>query len=103
MSLTPEPAPILPRCKIKRVNPAFRSVSTPRRTKDLPAARPVNPSPRLASLSGSKSVSEWSAERLCERLRIELPPPAWTRLIQTATRHGTTLERLLHSALSEVA
>jgi hypothetical protein len=103
MSLTPEPAPILPRCKIKRVNPAFRSVSTPRSTKDLLAARPVNPSPRLAPPHRSDASSEWSAERLCERLRIELAPAAWTRLIQAARRHGTTLERLLHSALSDVA
>ena len=103
MSLTPEPAPILPRCKIKRVNPAFRSVSTPRGTKDLPVVGPVNPRAGLASLHGSDSAPEWSAERLCERLRIGLPPAALTRLIQTARRHGTTLERLLHSALSEVA
>jgi hypothetical protein len=103
MSLAPNPAPIFPRCKIKRVNPAFRSVSTPRGTKDLPVVGPVNPRARLASLHGSDSASEWSAERLCQRLRIELAPAARTRLIRVAKRRGVTLEHLLRSALSEVA
>lgn len=35
MSLAPTPARTTERCKIKPVYPAFRSVSTPRRTKDL--------------------------------------------------------------------
>jgi len=103
MSLAPNPAPIFPRCKIKRVNPAFRSVSTPRGTKDLPAVGPVNPTVSPARLNRPDSASEWSAERLCERLRIELAPAAWTRLILAAKRHGVTLEHLLRSALSEVA
>jgi hypothetical protein len=90
-------------CKIKRVNPAFRSVSTPRGTKDLPVVGPVNPTTSLGSLDGPNPASEWSAERLCERLRIELAPAAWTRLILAAKRHGVTLEHLLRSALSEVA
>jgi hypothetical protein len=103
MSLAPNPAPILSRCKIKRVNPAFRSVSTPRGTKDLPVAGPVNPTASPASHHGPDSASEWSAERLCERLQIELAPAAWTRLIRVAKRRGVTLEHFLRSALSEVA
>jgi len=99
----PNPAPTLPRCKIKRVNPAFRSVSTPRGTKDLPVAGPVNTTAGTASLHERHSASEWSAERLCERLRIELPFAAWTRLNRAAKRRGLTLEHLLRSALSEVA
>jgi len=97
------PAPTLPRCKIKRVNPAFRSVSTPRGTKDLPVAGRVNPTASTASLHERDSASEWSAERLCERLRFELPFAAWTRLNRAAKRRGMTLEHLLRSALSEVA
>ena len=103
MSFAPNPAPILPRCKIKRVNPAFRSVSTARSTKDLPAVGSVNPTASHASLHRPDSASEWSAERLCERLRIELAPAAWTSLIRAAKRRGVTVEHLLRSALSEVA
>jgi hypothetical protein len=103
MSLAPNPAPILPRCKIKRVNPAFRSVSTPRGTKDLPVVGPVNTTASPASLHGPESASEWSAERRSERLLIELAPAAWTRRIGSAKRRGVTLAHLLRSALSEVA
>lgn len=90
-------------CKIKRVNPAFRSVSTPRRTKDLPAAGPVNPTTSLGMLREPPLASEWSAERLCERLQSELAPATWTRLIRAAERRGATLEQILRSALSDVA
>ncbi len=103
MSHAPDPAPTFPRCKIKRVNPAFRSVSTPRRTRDLPKAGPVNPTAARGRLSRPLSASEWSAERLCERLRIELDPRAWMLLVRAAARRGATLEQLLDSALSEVA
>src|SRR5207245_7129902 len=47
----PEPT----RCKIKRVNPAFRSVSTQRQTKDLPRAIPVNPLGSTLSLQDASS------------------------------------------------
>jgi hypothetical protein len=39
--------PGFPNCKIKRVNPAFRSMSTPRCTKNLPIVGPVNPPRRI--------------------------------------------------------
>jgi hypothetical protein len=42
MRLAPKPARTTERCKIKPVYPAVRSVSTPRRTKDLPARGPVD-------------------------------------------------------------
>jgi len=90
-------------CKIKRVNPAFRSVSTPRGTKDLPGAGRVNPTTALGMLREPPLASEWSAERLCERLQSELAPATWTRLIQAAERRGATLEQILRSALSEIA
>jgi hypothetical protein len=99
----PKPDPRLRRCKIKRVNPAVRSVSTPRSTKDLPVVGPVNPGSPLAGPSQAASASDWDAERLCERLRFELDPGAWERLVQAANRRGATLEQLLQDGLSEVA
>ena len=103
MHPTPKPARTLPRCKIKAVNPPFRSVSTPRSTRDLLRPDPVNPSSPLACTSESSAASEWDAGRLCARLRMELPPGAWNRLVRAAKRQGATLEQLLDSGLSEVA
>jgi len=103
MHPTPKPARTLPRCKIKAVNPPFRSVSTPRRTKDLPKPGSVNPGDALGSPCGSAAASEWHAERLCARLQMELAPGAWNRLLRAANRRGKTLEQLLDSGLSEVA
>jgi hypothetical protein len=97
------PAPRLRRCKIKAVNPPFRSVSTPRSTKDLPVVGPVNPGSPLARPSQAASASDWDAARLCERLRFELDSGAWERLVQAANRRGATLEQLLQDGLSEVA
>ena len=90
-------------CKIKRVNPAFRFVSTPRSTKDLPVVGPVNPTTSLGWPRDPSLASEWSPERLCERLQSELAPATWTRLIRAAERRGATLEQILRSALSEIA
>lgn len=103
MHPTQKPARTLPRCKIKAVNPPFRSVSTPRSTKDLPKPGPVNPGASLESTSGSAAASEWGVQHLCERLRMELAPGAWKRLVRAAKRRGTTLEQFLDSGLSEVA
>lgn len=103
MHPTPKPARTLPRCKIKAVNPPFRSVSTPRRTKDLPVVGPVNPATALEPARQPASAPEWSAENLSERLRIELAPGAWKRLVHAAQERGTSVEQLLRSGLSEVA
>lgn len=103
MHPTPKPARTLPRCKIKAVNPPFRSVSTPRSTKDLPEPGPVNPAGALGSPCHPAAASGWDAESLCERLRTELDPGAWKRLVRAAKRRGATLEQLLDSGLSEVA
>jgi hypothetical protein len=99
----PNPARPTQRCKIKRVNPAFRSVSTPRGTKDLRRSRSVNPARALGAGSGLSSALEWSAERLAKRLRTELAPRAWKRLVQAAERRDATVEQLLRWGLSEVA
>ena len=76
MRLDRNPAHNLRNCKIKRVSPAFRSVSTPRSTKDLPVAGPVNPTLSLGWPCEPSSAAEWSPERLCQRLRNELAPGA---------------------------
>ena len=99
MAHGPKSAQQIPDCKLKRVNPAFRSVSTPRARKDLPVVGPVNPEPAARPAS----VTDWSAESLSERLRIELSPGAWSRLVWAVSRRGASVEHLLHSALSEIA
>ena len=68
MSLNPNPARTTERCKIKRVNPAVRSVSTPRWT-NLPVVGPVNPESPTAASSRRSGTSKRSAERLTERLQ----------------------------------
>jgi hypothetical protein len=103
MRLDRNPAHNLRNCKIKRVNPAFRSVSTPRCTKDLPVVGPVNPTLSLGWRCEPSSAAEWSPERLCKRLRNELAPGAWERLVRAAGCRGLTLEQLLWAGLSEVA
>jgi hypothetical protein len=103
MRLKLKPAPTKRRCKIKRVYPAFRSVSTPRRTKDLPVVGPVNPESALGMTEGCASDSGWSAENLSARLRNEITPRAWNRLVRLAACRGTSVEQLLRSTHSEVA
>ena len=103
MRLTPKPARTTERCKIKRVNPAVRSVSTPRWTKDLPVVGPVNPATAPGTAPDRPLASEWSAESLSERLRTELPPGAWKRLVHAAEGRGASVEQLLRLGLSEVA
>lgn len=103
MRLDPKPARTRERCKIKRVNPAVRSVSTPRWTKDLPVVGPVNPANARGDVPEPALTSEWSAESLSERLRIELPPGAWKRLVHAAERRGASVEQLLRLGFSEVA
>jgi len=103
MRLAPNPARTTPHCKIKRVNPAFRSVSTPRSTKGLRVAGPVNPTAPCGSPSEPRLASEWSAVRLCERLRIEPAPAPSMRQFRAGQRRGATLEQLFNSTLWEVA
>jgi hypothetical protein len=56
-------------CKIKRVNPAVRSVSTPRCSKDLPVVGPVNPESSTGASYKRSGTSKWGADRLSERLQ----------------------------------
>ena len=56
MRLDPHPTQPTPLCKIKRVYPAFRSVSTLRRTKDLPVVGPVNLEGALGMAGGVEQL-----------------------------------------------
>jgi hypothetical protein len=103
MALGPKPSQTASDCKIKRVNPAVRSVSTPRWTKDLPVVGPVNSGRATQAPSEWSCTSDWSPARLTERLRTELTPSAWKRLAGAAASHQTSVEQLLQSCLSEVA
>jgi hypothetical protein len=103
MRLDPNPAPTTETCKIKRVNPAFRSVSTPRCTKDLPERGPVNPATVVGPAQQPPPPSERSADSLGERLRIERLPEAWKRPLHVSEGRATSVEQLFRSSLSEVA
>ena len=56
MHREPNPSQTTFFCKIKRVYPAFRSVSTPRRTKDLHVVGPVNPKGALGMTEGVEQL-----------------------------------------------
>jgi hypothetical protein len=103
MYLAPKPARTTERCKIKPVDPAFRSVSTPRRTKDLRVHGPVYPEPSLDTTNGSRTAPAWSAESLSERLRWELIERTWNRLALGAEWRDGSVEQRLPQMLSEVA
>jgi hypothetical protein len=94
MASTTKTARTTRRCKIKRVNPAIRSVSTPRGIRHLRGAGRVNGETATA-LGGS----EWSPRALCRRLRNELPESLWRRLRTTVSQRGTTVEALLQAGL----
>jgi hypothetical protein len=89
-------------CKIKAVYPAFRSVSTPQWQKDLRVVGLLNPETALRTAQGCAPASEWRAEDLAERLRSELSPMAWDRLVRAPEHQGTSVEQPLTSGLSEV-
>jgi hypothetical protein len=91
------------RCKIKPVYPAFRSVSTPRRTKDLPVVDPVDPKTAVGTAERCDPASEWSAHALSERLRTELGPRGWTRLVRAAAARGNSVEQLHRTSRAELA
>ena len=101
MSLEPEAARKTRDCKLKAVNPPFRSVSTPRGRKDLPELGRVNPAGTDGARRSRFDVSEWGARRLARRLRRELNASAWLRLSAVATERGSTIEELLERGLSE--
>ena len=89
-------------CKIKPVYPAFRSVSTPQWQKDLRVVGLLNPETALGMAESCAPASEWRAEDLAERLRSELSPRAWNRLVRASEGQGASVEQLFRSGLSEV-
>src|SRR5688572_18115534 len=103
MLLTLNPSESTPLCKVKRVYRAFRSVSTPRRTKDLRVVGPVDRQGPLGASERRESASEWIAEALTERLRTELTSRAWMGLNRAAAAPRNTVEQLLRTSLSERA
>jgi hypothetical protein len=102
MRLEPNPARTIRRCKIKRVYPAFRSVSTPQWRKDLRVVGLLNPETALGTAESCAPASEWRAEDLAERLESELSPRAWNRLVRASKDRGASVEQLFRSGLSEV-
>ena len=98
-----KPARTTERCKIKPVDPAFRSVSTPRATKDLLECGPVHLERALGQTGGSSRASNWRAERVSESLRSELTPWAWNRPVCGAACVGYSVDQLLRSMFPEVA
>jgi len=88
-------------CKLKAVNPPFRSVSTPRGKKDLRVVGRVNPSSRTRPPRRRLDLSEWNARRLAKKLEEELSRDAWLRLSALATSRGRTVTQLLEQAVSE--
>ena len=89
-------------CKIKPVYPAFRSVSTPRWRKDLRVVGLLNPETALGTAERCAPASEWRAEDRAERLRSELSPRAWNRLVRASEDRSASVEQLFRSRLSEV-
>jgi hypothetical protein len=89
-------------CKIKPVYPAFRSVSTPQWQKDLRVVGLLNPETARGTAESYAPASEWRGEDLAARLRRELSPRAWSRLVRAWEDRGASVEQLLRSGLSEV-
>ena len=103
MHLEPNPPQTTPFCKIKAVNPPFRSVSTPRGTKDLQVVAAVNPATERGRPGAPASSWESTANRPRERLRNELSSGAGQHLLRAVDSAGMRLERLLRSGLPELA
>jgi hypothetical protein len=101
MRLEPNPARTTRCCKLKAVNPPFRSVSTPRWRKDLHVVGLVNPAARHRTPRMCLDLSEWSARRLAGRLQEHLSSDPWQRPSAVATRSGSTVERTLEKGLLE--
>ena len=88
-------------CKLKAVNPPFRSMSTPRARKDLRVVGRVNPAARHRAPRLRLDLSEWNARRLARKLEEELSRDAWQRLSALATDRGSTVAQLLETGLLE--
>jgi hypothetical protein len=101
MAYGPKTPEIIRDCKLKAVNPPFRSVSTPRGRKDLRVVGRVNPDACARAPRLRHELSEWIARRLAKKLEAELSRDAPQRLSALATYRGSTVAQLLEHALSE--
>ena len=101
MTYGPKTPEIIRDCKLKAVNPPFRSVSTPRGRKDLRVVGRVNPAARHRAPLLRLDLSEWNARRLARRLQEELNPDAWQHLWAVAMRRGGTVAQFIEQGLSE--
>jgi len=101
MRLDPETARKTHVCKLKAVNPPFRSVSTPRARKELRVVGRVNPTPGARRRRPRFDLSEWNARRLARKLQEQLSREAWERLFVLAKRRGSSVEELLEDGLWE--
>jgi len=101
MTYGPKTPEIIRDCKLKAVNPPFRSVSTPRGRKDLRVVGRVNPAARHRAPRLRLDLSEWNARRLARRLQEELSLDAWRRLMALATSRESTVVQLIEQGLSE--
>jgi hypothetical protein len=97
------PAPGLPFCKIKPVDPAFRSVSTPRQQKDLLVVGPVYRESAPRSVRARVLVGNWGSN--CATIRPESAAlgRVGRHLVPCADRRGTRLQVARGRTLLEVA
>ena len=96
-------APSFRNCKIKPVDPAFRSVSTPRQPKDLCVVGPVYRECTLGSTKGSVSASNGRAERPNAGPQNGPTREAWNSRCGLAAGPATSVEQALFLLLLEVA
>jgi len=103
MRLNRKTAPGFRNCKIKPVDPAFRSVSTPRQPKDLLVLGPVYRESAAGSMRGSTSAANWEAKTAGVCPENTTLPRVEKAFVPCAARPGTRLEGTLRSVLREVA
>jgi len=101
MTYQPKTSETFRDCKLKAVNPPFRSVSTPRARKDLRVVGRVNPDTGARALRLRLDFSESNARRLARRLPQEPNPDASQRLSMIATEHGRAGAQFPRHGLSE--
>ena len=103
MRLDPKPARPIPRCKLKRVYPRLPLHVHSAGQERVARTGLGNPASEESGHGQGARRSEWSADRLCDRLESELSPEAWRRLESAVRRGGTTVEALLSEALAEAS
>jgi hypothetical protein len=103
MSLDPEPARRTRDCKLKRVYPRLPLHVHSAGQERVARTGLGNPASEKSGQDQGALRSEWSADRLCDRLESELSPEAWRRLESAVCRGGTTVEALLSGALAEAS